>query len=532
MSSDTSLELNAFALLAVSTRDDARRIMEAADDQSLYHDPEACQHARATLTNPRRRVEAEFAWFPGVAPGTAMKAVEASSIGEVENLPLSGLAMANALIMAASKMPPSSTSDLRQFIENVVAAVDEAQLDQVIREINEDREIAGLPAIANEQIADDAFQSRQHAWRRSVITALDRAPTAEMAEALYILVKDAADAHIFPRFLHEIIDDYALRAQPFMAKEVATAERLIEKARTLAGNRPDALPPIFAAIAELLNTWEELTYPVQMSATLRGRKDRDSENLAFMIRDLSIDLFNKHNLINESRHISELVGSSFSALPQVAGAIAKDGSDLADLETQASAREAEISYAADVGKIFKTRLAISPSGLEWKGKITPLEDVRSVRWGGVNNSVNGISTGTEYLISWYDGIQTTTVEFGNSRIFEAFIGCLWKALMEQIVSGILSHLRSGRELHAGNAVLKDTSVILRRKKFFGDEPAEYDWGDVTVTTYSGSFIINGPQGSKASAALSYRDVDNVHFIEMVVRYAFSKGITRLSDSFG
>lgn len=532
MSSDTSLAANPFALLAVSTRDDAHRIMEAADHQSLYHDPEICQQARATLINPRRRVEAEFGWFPGVAPGTAMKAVEAISIGEVENLPLSGLALANALIMVASKVPPTSMSELRRFVTKVVSAVEEAQLDQIVREINEDREIAGLPAISNEQITADAFQSRQHAWRRAVITALDQAPTAEMAEAMYELVKDAAGAHIFPRFLHEIVDDYALRAQPFLAKEVATAERLIEKARTLAGDRPDALPPIINALAALLITWEELTYPMQMSATLRGREDRDSENLAFMIRDLSIDLFNKHNLINESRQISEMVGSSFSALPQVAAAIAKDGIALDDLETQASAREAEISYAADVGKIFKTRLAISPAGLEWNGKVTALEDVRSVRWGGVNNSVNGIPTGTEYLISWNDGSQTTKVEFSNRRIFEAFIGCLWKALMEQIVSGILSHLRSGRALHAGNAIIKDTSVILRRKKFLGDEPAEYAWGDVTVTTFSGSFIINGPEGSKASAALSYRDVDNVHFIEMVVRYAFSKGITRLSDSFG
>jgi hypothetical protein len=73
VSSDLKTDLNPFALLAVTTRDDPSRIMEAAEAQSLFHDAEACQQARATLTNPRRRVEAEFGWFPGVAPGMAQK---------------------------------------------------------------------------------------------------------------------------------------------------------------------------------------------------------------------------------------------------------------------------------------------------------------------------------------------------------------------------------------------------------------------------------------------------------------------------
>lgn len=532
MSSDLTAEMNPFALLAVSTRDDAARIMEAAEDQSLYHDPEACQQARATLTNPRRRISAEFSWFPGVAPGTAQRAAAAASVDEAENLPLSGLAKANALVMAATKTQPPTMSALKQFVEGVADAAEEARLEQVIREINEDRQIAGLPQITSEEIAAEAFQATQLNWRRSVVATLDRAPTVEMAEAVYTAVKAAADSGRFPRFLHDVIDDYALRAQPFMAKEVATAEKLVEKAVSLAGSRPDALPPLFDAIGELLDTWEELTYPVQMSATLRGRKDRDSEKLAFMIRDLSIELFNKHDLVEESRRVSQLVGSSFSALPQVAGAIAKDSDDLTNLEMQANAREAEISYAADVGKIMKTRLAISPNGLEWKNQTTPLEDVRAVRWGAVNKSVNGVPTGTEYLIAWSDGKRTTTVEFGNSRIFEAFIDRLFKAVLEQIVGALIARLRAGHEIHAGNAIIRDTSVILRRKKFFGDEAAEYDWGEVTVSAFNGAFVINGPAGSKATASMGYREVDNAHFIELLVRHAFSRGILRMSDAFG
>jgi hypothetical protein len=72
---------------------------------------------------------------------------------------------------------------------------------------------------------------------------------------------------------------------------------------------------------------------------------------------------------------------------------------------------------------------------------------------------------------------------------------------------------------------------LRRKKFLGDEPAEFGWGDVSVSTVDGSFVISGPKGSKASGAMSYRDVNNAHFIEALVQLAFKNGSLQLSKTF-
>lgn len=80
-------------------------------------------------------------------------------------------------------------------------------------------------------------------------------------------------------------------------------------------------------------------------------------------------------------------------------------------------------------------------------------------------------------------------------------------------------------------VISDDNVTLRRKKFFGDEPAQFGWGEVTIGTADGAFVISGPSGSKASAMMSYRDVDNVHFLDAIIRHAFSKGSLRLSEAF-
>ena len=522
---------NPFATLQVSTRDHATRIMEAADERSLTIDEKLCQQARATLINPRRRLDAEIGWFPGVAPGVALRAAAASSIVHALEMPLSGLAMANGLSIGARASQPSGVEGLRMFLEGMVKAVDETRAGQLQREINEDRAISGFPTVSSGETVEQVLQERFSALRMELLDVFDRAPTAQMAEAMHRSIEPLAAAGRFPDFLHDIVDDYALRARPFMTMQTESVERLAAKARVVAGHSPHALVPLIEAIGEIIETWEELTYPIQKSATARGQTDEESERLAFVVRSLSIDLFNQHDLIDESRRLSEMVAASFSTLPRVADKIAEDSAALENIAEKARLKEAEIAYAADVGLVMKSRLAIDGSGLEWKGRRTLLATVRSARWGGISRSVNGVPTGTDYLIAWSDGRETTTVNLRNKAVNEAFTARLWRALADQITSSIVTQLKQGEELRFGTALVKDATVVLRRKKFLGDEPAEYAWGDVTINSIAGSFVINGPSKSKASVSMSYREVENVHFLEAIIRVAFKNGCVNLGMTF-
>src|SRR3979490_1739723 len=66
-----SLHQNPFWVLWVSTRDPNQRILESADEKALVLNPDDCESARATLTNPRKRLAAEMSWLPGVSPARA-----------------------------------------------------------------------------------------------------------------------------------------------------------------------------------------------------------------------------------------------------------------------------------------------------------------------------------------------------------------------------------------------------------------------------------------------------------------------------
>jgi hypothetical protein len=86
-------------------------------------------------------------------------------------------------------------------------------------------------------------------------------------------------------------------------------------------------------------------------------------------------------------------------------------------------------------------------------------------------------------------------------------------------------------LKFGNMIARDDSVVLTRRKIFSGEPLIVDRPDVSVRSADGAFILDGPKGSKASEALSYREVDNIHIFEALVRQAFKNGRVRLSDAF-
>ena len=58
---------NPFYLLGATPRDNRQKIQDLVDEKMLELDSTVCAEARQTLTNPRKRLSAEIAWFPGVS---------------------------------------------------------------------------------------------------------------------------------------------------------------------------------------------------------------------------------------------------------------------------------------------------------------------------------------------------------------------------------------------------------------------------------------------------------------------------------
>ena len=156
-----ALRANPFHVLGASTRDDRSRIIELADEKSLVADESECRAARNALTNLRSRLGSELAWLPGVAPAKAAQIVD--ELTGLHSFPATELPpLARAIVVSSVIQTMDETSDERtvqSLILQLATAVDEIDLDAAIRDINEDRSVAGFPEVRDAAAAEGVFET-------------------------------------------------------------------------------------------------------------------------------------------------------------------------------------------------------------------------------------------------------------------------------------------------------------------------------------------------------------------------------------
>ena len=110
---------NPFYVLTATQRDNRHRIMELADEQGLLSDTDECRAARDTLINPLKRISAEVAWLPGVAPERAydmLLLLEASAGKHLTNHKPASIVPVGLLSSSLSCLPNARTYNVADKI--------------------------------------------------------------------------------------------------------------------------------------------------------------------------------------------------------------------------------------------------------------------------------------------------------------------------------------------------------------------------------------------------------------------------------
>ncbi|MCW9059953.1 MAG: hypothetical protein OQL11_13885 [Gammaproteobacteria bacterium] len=540
----TSLHQSPFSILGVTIRDDRRRIVEMAEEKSLELDYDACQKARSDLTNPRNRLGAEIAWLPGVSPRKALQLLEnmlqdPMAVREESGLPT--LAHLNSLAAALEAVDGEhDADDLARLIQEVAYLADDLDPEDVLRDINEDRAVSGFPEVRSFEQVESELAERKRYYRTAIKDALDRLPPTTLIEVMTEVVDEvtAGGEDHAPELIDELVDAYEVETQGFLHMEGENVHKLIKAARDSASAGEAAVKPYVDKLDAVARNWDKVAQPIQLSAKARGIDHEASHDLAYEIRSLAIDLFNKHDMLTQSKKLTGLLQELFAELPEVSERVEQDADALADIfreRKQAVAHRdewaREITYRAEIGVIFKDTLSISPDGLSWKGKSFPLDSITRVRWGGVSHSVNGVPTGTTYTVAFGDSRSEAVIELNKSDIYGRFIEKLWRAVCIRLLGEMLEALKAGSDLYFGEALLHDDGVTLVKHKFLGaNEKVRCTWGQVQVWSADGSFCIGAKDSKKTNVSISYIHVANTHILEQAIHMAFKKpGLRRLSD---
>ena len=485
-----------------------------------------------------------MAWLPGVSPRKTSQLVESllqdpMAIREESGLPT--LAHLNLLAAAFEFVDGEhDADDLAGFIMETAYLAEELSPEDVLRDINEDRVASGFPEVRALDQIEGELTERKRYYRGSIKDALDRLPPMTLIQVMTETVDGVTSggADHAPGLIDDLVDSYEVETQGILQKEAENVNKLIKAVREWASSGETVVKPYVEKLDSIARNWDKIAQPIQLSAKARGIVHEASRELAYEIRSLAIDLFNKHGMLAHSQRLTGLIQELFSEVPEIADRAEEDADALSDIFQQRQKASAhkdewarEITYRAEIGVMFKDTLSISPDGVSWKGQSFPLDSITRVRWGGVSHSINGIPTGTTYTIAFGDRNSEAIVELKKQDIYGTFIDKLWRAVCVRLLTEMLEALKDGRDLHFGDALLHDDGITLLKRKFLGsNERVRYSWGEVHVWGADGSFCIGAKDDKKVNAGISYIHGANTHILEQAIRMAFKKpGLRRLSD---
>ncbi len=538
------LQHNPFWILGATTQDDVHRIVALAEEKALQLDDEVCRRARADLTSPKFRLAAEVGWFPALQPARVaelLAALAARPFETADDAALPTLARANLMAAAlhivghqaagATNVPVGGAAGRILRFAHLVDAIDSAA---VLQDINQDRARSGFPAVRGTDQVDAELVELRRRYRATLRDVLDAmAPAtlvAVMAEA--VRVDTERGTRQATHLLDELVDVYQEEVGGFLEAERAKVAALVERIRDLAsgaaGSDQAAATPLLDKLEQVVRNWVKIAEPAQLSAKSRGLQHSLSLRVAWAIRGLAVDLFNKHNQLDLAKRLTDLLRELFADVPDVAAKMDGDADAIRAITEErknAGQKEAEwaqqITFRTQIGKLVKRDLAISPDGVEWQGKRVPLAAITRVRWGGVSHSINGIPTGTTLTVGVGDNESEVVVSLRDQAKYQTFLDKLWTAVCRRLMIDILEALRDGQTLTFGDAVVSDTGVTLvRRRLFRASETAFADWFQIKIWSANGQFYIGAQNDKKLYAAMSYIGTPNAHLLEHLLRLKF------------
>lgn len=539
----TYLHNSPFALLGVSTRDNANKIIEQAEEKSLFLESDICAKARSDLTIVRNRLVSEIRWLPGVSPNKAMSLLNAlssnyESLKDVTSLP--PLANSNLLAAVFETLDQDlAASDWQDLITIFAYAVDLINSDDVLREINADRALSGFSEVRSLEQIEMELEERYRFYTDTIKSALNRLEPMKLVEVVSIVVERTTKSghdHA-PRLVHDLVDRYEMETERFLIAEAENIRKLVEAIKLNSHNGESQIKTQVEKLEMVVRKWDAIAQPIQLSKKAQGLDHNLSHDVAILIRSLAVELFNNHDMVSTVNLLTQTLKELFAEVPAVLERLEGDSEAISDIlqereltKKKIAEHDQEITFQTEMGMIFKDTLKISPKGVEWKGRIIPLSDINSVRWGSVRKTVNGIPSGTDYTIGvGGNNVSEFVIHPTNELVYTRFTECLWRGVCVRLLEQYLQALKEGKSFSIGGVTFDDKGIFLTKHKFFGNEKLFENWNNVSYGSYSGSLQIISINDKKAYVILSYLSIPNVHILEAMIRLSSKNWKGRLSD---
>ena len=299
---------NSFYVLGVTTRDNGKTINERAEELSLFNESGIVNNARMILTNPQYRLEAEIHWFPGVAPSRIAKIIEKLNVGEGLNLINSGiyygLSKINILMDIISRGPINKDT-LQQLLVNTVNEYNDTNLEEIISNINNDREVSGFPLVKDKNKIEQLLKKLKAEVQSEINKRAKELPPSHYSDLAKDMVTKYMKDSIYDSLgiLDDFLDSYELDNRKNLEDIIDKIQSVLDEI----DNQQSLRTSHYEELVSLMIKFNKIAIPVQINMASKGLVHEGSQTVLSLIRNMAVKLHNEYNQTQEAIRLSKLL---------------------------------------------------------------------------------------------------------------------------------------------------------------------------------------------------------------------------------
>lgn len=310
---------NPFYVLGATALNTRSELNALADDASLLGDVSQIAEARAILTNPRRRVEAEISWLPDVLdPSDTLELVTTLSadlreiVDFFDYASYANMSMINLAEFGIQNDDDFSVRDLDDWIGDILNSFAYLDRNSLLDSINSAREISGYPTVKNIDVIEEVIEQRQNEVAESIKKVLGRMSDSEASTQLEFVAEYHLIPEPIPKVWLDILADYELRISAKLADLTDQVNKLGESVEEFG-----LTPELTGQVDTFLHQWVSLAAPLIRSADSRGIEHGKTKIFLDSVRSICIDLHNKHQETSAATEITRKIQDVFSEFDSV-----------------------------------------------------------------------------------------------------------------------------------------------------------------------------------------------------------------------
>jgi tetratricopeptide (TPR) repeat protein len=240
------------------------------------------------------------------------------------------------------------------------------------------------------------------------------------------------------------------------------------------------------------------------------------------IRNIAIDIYNKHGDADLSKEVLGIATSFANKSPSVKVRMEKDLSKINELIQEEKKDESHLSFG-DVP--FK----ITREGVKYGDKFLKNSETETLRWGIAITNTSGIKVYEFKMAFGGKGSFAINVSWKASTdikkqddLFQQCVSAIFSYILPSVIERIQSELRGGRAVYIGGVPATKGGVMLKAKGWFSEKEEFCPWASLSSEIKNGSAEITSSMNSKAGASLSLADIDNAWILHILINQGMMK----------